>query len=135
MQTFSNSIIGDPVLERGLSYIPANGNTRGSSPNSVANSGTGGDDVPPIRRPTSSIRGGVGVAVGGGSSGGGSRPSGGSSMGGGGSGSGGSSSGTGRPPFGREIAAGGRDPTIVTRDPTAFSSIDDILGKHTRFAS
>lgn len=55
-------------------------------------------------------------------------------MGGGGSrgsgSTGGGSSGTGRPPFSREIAAGGRDPTIVTRDPTAFSSIDDILGKH-----
>ena len=80
--------------------------------------------MPPVRRPTSSIRGGVGVAVGG------ARPSGGSSMTGGvGGGAGGGSSGTGRPPFGREIAAGGRDPTIVTRDPTAFSSIDDILGK------
>lgn len=118
-----NSIIGDPVLERGLSYIPANGNTRGSSASSVANSGSGGDDVPPVRRPTSSIRGGVGVAIGG------ARPSGGSTMGGG-SGAGGGSSGTGRPPFGREIAAGGRDPTIVTRDPTAFSGIDDILGEH-----
>lgn len=127
------SIIGDPVLEKGLTYIPSDGNVRGSSGPRTTSSSSGNDqpdDIPPLRRPTSSIRGGVGTSGGGGASQS-SRPSltGGSSAGGGAN-SGGGGGGTGRPYSARESIAAGRDPSIVTRDPTAFiSGIDDILGK------
>ena len=97
---FDSSIIGDPVLEKGLSYI---GN-RGSTSTRAAGSSSGSDSdeipLPPLRRPPiSSIRGGVGTAIG--SS---SRPS----AGGGDSSSAGVNnlSGTGKASYGRELSAG-----------------------------